>query len=445
MRQYLVKTIKTTLETRILHPGVDTDDILTGYVASIKAIRHLDNSGVILETIIEPVKEYLRSRQDTVRCVINSLIEDSHIAGDLAEEFAKSEMLKEDAPQPENVLEWQNWSPDPIDAKPQQTSSKSDRSADIISMVVDIYGSKKLFADVYQSLLAERLLQNMGLNMEKEIRNLELLKLRLGETELRNCEVMLKDVSDSKRINSHIYCDQNYLDSKAFEMSALIVSSKFWPSFKNETMEVPGKIQEQLDIYRKSYESYKGNRTLNWCAMSGKVTLDIELGAKTLNFTVTPIQATIISHFAEKNEWDVTELASVMKITPALLKQKISFWRSQGMVKETSPDHYALIEEAKDLKAEEEHHGEDEDDGDNAMTSASDQREEALQVFWSYIVGMLTNLDSLPLARIHQMLKMFASHGPGVEFSQLELKNFLQKKVQEQKLVLVAGVYQLPK
>jgi hypothetical protein len=35
----------------------------------------------------------------------------------------------------------------------------------------------------------------------------------------------------------------------------------------------------------------------------------------------------------------------------------------------------------------------------------------------------------------HQMLKMFASQGPGFEFSQEELKNFLQRKVREHKLV----------
>lgn len=58
---------------------------------------------------------------------------------------------------------------------------------------------------------------------------------------------------------------------------------------------------------------------------------------------------------------------------------------------------------------------------------------------------MLTNLDSLPIERIHQMLRMFASHGPGIEFSQEELKNFLQRKVREQKLTFSGGVYQLNK
>lgn len=36
------------------------------------------------------------------------------------------------------------------------------------------------------------------------MRNLELLKLRFGESNLYFCEVMIKDIADSKRINSHI-------------------------------------------------------------------------------------------------------------------------------------------------------------------------------------------------------------------------------------------------
>lgn len=37
-----------------------------------------------------------------------------------------------------------------------------------------------------------------------QVRNLELLKLRFGESNLYYCEVMIKDIADSKRINAHI-------------------------------------------------------------------------------------------------------------------------------------------------------------------------------------------------------------------------------------------------
>ena len=59
---------------------------------------------------------------------------------------------------------------------------------------------------------------------------------------------------------------------------------------------------------------------------------------------------------------------------------------------------------------------------------------------------MLTNLDSLPLERLHTMLKMFLVQGPtSTDFTMSELKTFLDRKVKEQKLLHTNGVYRLPK
>ena len=71
-------------------------------------------------------------------------------------------------------------------------------------MLVNIYGSKELFVNEYRTLLADRILTHFSYDTEKEIRYLELLKLRFGESQHHYCEVMLKDVADSKRINTHI-------------------------------------------------------------------------------------------------------------------------------------------------------------------------------------------------------------------------------------------------
>ena len=40
-----------TLDTKLLHPGVQTGDILSAYIAAIRALRVLDGSGVILELV----------------------------------------------------------------------------------------------------------------------------------------------------------------------------------------------------------------------------------------------------------------------------------------------------------------------------------------------------------------------------------------------------------
>lgn len=41
----------------------------------------------------------------------------------------------------------------------------------------------------------------------RQIRTIELLKIRFGETVLQVCDVMLKDMADSKRIDDHVHGD----------------------------------------------------------------------------------------------------------------------------------------------------------------------------------------------------------------------------------------------
>lgn len=56
LRQFLVQKLQRALETRLLHPGVNTPDILTAYIAAIKALRQLDPTGVLLEQVTLPVR-----------------------------------------------------------------------------------------------------------------------------------------------------------------------------------------------------------------------------------------------------------------------------------------------------------------------------------------------------------------------------------------------------
>ncbi|KAL2734441.1 anaphase-promoting complex subunit 2 isoform X2 [Vespula squamosa] len=444
LRKVLVETLQEALKTRLLHPGVNTPDILTAYIAAIKALRQLDPTGVLLETVTEPIKVYLRSREDTVRCVVSGLLDDS--PSDLADELVKGESLQlDDGSVDEENEDWEKWVPDPVDADPAKSTQR--RMSDIISMLVNVYGSQDLFVNEYRTLLADRLLSQLNYHTEREIRHLELLKRRFGENQLHYCEVMLKDVYDSKRIDGNIQSDTSYsLEKEHFPTSALILSAQFWPPFKEDwKLELPKIVQDQLNKYVKAFEALKGNRTLCWKPHLGNVNLEIELKDRKLDINVTPIHATIILHFQDKKEWNLEELAQVMHAPATVLKRKITFWVSQGLLKEIYNDVFVLQEESSsknrtltDIVEEEE--------AESAMASASDQREEELQVFWSYIVGMLTNLDSMPLERIHQMLKMFASQGPGaVECGLPELRQFLDGKVREHQLLFSGALYRLPK
>ncbi len=99
-------------------------------------------------------------------------------------------------------------------------------------------------------MLSNRLLSQFTYNTEREIRNLELLKLRFGESSLQQCEVMLKDISDSKRINNAITGDEEQnkeqkgmLSGQPFPVNAVILSAQFWPQFKEqENLQLPKEV-----------------------------------------------------------------------------------------------------------------------------------------------------------------------------------------------------------
>ncbi|XP_042334425.1 anaphase-promoting complex subunit 2 [Sceloporus undulatus] len=449
-RQQLLSSLKSALEMRLLHPGVNTSDIITLYISAIKALRELDPSMVILEVACEPIRKYLRTREDTVRQIVAGLTGDAEGSGDLANELSKADpvTLENGQESDDDISDPEDWVPDPVDADPGKSSSKR-RSSDIISLLVSIYGSKDLFISEYRNLLADRLLHQFSYSTEREIRNVELLKLRFGEAQMHYCEVMLKDMADSRRINTNIRDEEQKLPEEErppFNLTATILSSEFWPPLKEEKLELPEEIKEAMKSYSKKYEKLKAMRTLNWKPHLGLVNLEVELADRTLALSVSPVHAAIILHFQSKDAWMLDELSEVLKVPLTSLRRKMTLWVQQGVLREDPPGTFMVIEEEQKDRPEKVVLIDSDEEGDSATASQADQKEEELQVFWTYIQAMLTNLESLSLERIHSMLKLFVMTGPMVtEIDIQELQGFLQKKVRDQQLIYSAGVYRLPK
>lgn len=517
LRAYLVRSLRAAVETRLLHPGVSTGDILTAYVAAVRSVRVLDASGLLLEAVTHPVHQYLRSREDTIRCVVTSLTEENN--SEIAEELTKSDGLELDE-NADDDGDWTTWVPDPAETEtrpkscashqstsagnllhpystggdttsrdsgsptiinhPPGTPARRQRSGDIISMLAQVYGSRDLFVSEYRTLLADRLLSAHDPDTDKELRHVELLKLRFGDQALHYCEVMLKDRADSRRIAQHVKGDEEYKEP-IYPFHAVVISDQFWPAFKAEQLALHPSTEAQLAAYQRSYEAFKGSRTLHWKRQLGLVDLTVEFEEKpgkmrSVPMCVTPTQATIILHFQDKDTWHLDDLSRVMKVPASVLKRKLLYWAVFGIIIESpsNPTVYILGEkynrskssEARDSisgtstsmercstagdtdvagKAVAAPYDNAYDDDDSFMASTQDQREIELQTFWSYVIGMLVNLDSLPLDRIHQMLKMFAFQGPTIECTLQELKVFLDRKVREQQLIYSGGLYKLPK
>ncbi|XP_056091772.1 anaphase-promoting complex subunit 2 [Rhinichthys klamathensis goyatoka] len=451
-RQQLLASLKSAFETRLLHPGVHTSDIITVYISAIKALRELDPSMVILQVACQPIRKYLRTREDTVRQIVGSLTGDAEGCSDLANELSRADPVTLETQDSEDEgSDPEDWTPDPTDALTDKTGSKR-RSSDIISLLVSIYGSKEIFINEYKTVLADRLLHQLNYNTVREIRNVELLKLRFGESHMHYCEVMLKDVADSRRINTNIRDEESRLpveEQSTLLLSAMIISSEFWPQLKEEKLELPAVASKAMEDYTHRFEKLKAMRTLRWKPHLGSVTLDVELEDRTIaNLTVSPIHAAIILHFQDKGTWTLEELSGILGVPQEMVRRKLALWQQQGVLREEAGGRYT-VQETSSCRERSDRSVmliDSDEEGDSNTATQSEQREEKLQLFWAYIQAMLTNLESMTLERIHSMLRMFVAAGPGVtEMDVNELQAFLQKKVRAHQLIVSTGVYRLPK
>ncbi|KAJ2351512.1 Anaphase-promoting complex subunit 2, partial [Coemansia sp. RSA 2611] len=252
MRQ-MAHSLRNAIQQRLLHPGATTSDILTQYISAIRCLRLLDPSSTVLEIVARPIRSYLRSREDTVSCIVQDMVsEESELFEDLAsghgvimDNGAEGIVYDEDYAD-------KNWEPLPIEAKTVYLTAQR-RDADVLSLLVSIYETKDVFVQEFERHLAQRLLACTEYGAEREIRQVEMMKLRFGDRALEKCEVMLKDVAESKRTDQHV---AETSQEKRWDMPlhALIVSRQFWSSAPREQFAMPREMADIQNKYAGMYE-----------------------------------------------------------------------------------------------------------------------------------------------------------------------------------------------
>ncbi|KAE9041271.1 Anaphase-promoting complex subunit 2 [Phytophthora rubi] len=462
----LLREFRGALQSRLLQPGANTSAILDIYVSTIKAFRLLDPKGVLLEALSGPVKEYLRKRKDTVRCIVQSLTDEQN--GDLFEELRRDNMRiiqHDDDSDDDEDISPDSWEPDPIEADPTKTS-RSRSSDDILRILVNIYGSRELFVNEYRMMLADKLLQNLEFDTDRDVQTQELLKLRFGEDSLQQCEIMVRDIEDSRRLNLNVRStlknptanaaaaaearagrgankQPDLSEAQSSCVDATIVSQQFWPPLQGEDFTLHPKVSKDIDAFKDAYHVLRNPRSLDWNSSLGSVQLSIDLEGEERDFTVSPFQATIILYFEEKDRWGVEELAAKLEVSDDLLLKHVSLWVNHGLISFASGRKELVASSSfQDTRCND---GSMVEELETAVSSDA-QAEEDLKVLENYIVGMLSNFGSLTIQRIHNMLSTFARSGAQPYTKTISgLSVVLSKLVDKGKLELVGGQYQLAK
>ncbi|RAK97450.1 anaphase promoting complex subunit 2 [Aspergillus ibericus CBS 121593] len=481
-RSHLTHSFIAVLNQRLLHPGASTVEILQVYISIIRAFNLLDPKGVLLDRIARPIRRYLRDRDDTVKVIVGGLLADPAEADgqtashtdtlvELSAELTKAHQnsLRADS----GELDWDdmNWVPDPVDAAPDYRKSKT---SDVIGSLISLFESKEMFVKEMQSMLGERLLQKRA-EFDQEMSVLELLKVRFGDNALQACEVMLRDIFDSRRVDAVIRNDQG-LDGKHSrqlpatpdgrrepedmpELHAKILSHFFWPELQGPEFKVPEEISALQQRYSQGFGSLKQSRKLTWLNGLGQVTVELDLEDRVFVDEVTTWQATVIYAFNSDASTKTTdELASELGMSAALVRSACLFWVSKRILVEVQRDVFRVLEvlpseegdatgdtgasgavDAEDQSAET---AQAAAEADAAAAAAAKESAEAaamekMNLYWQFIMGMLTNQGAMPLQRIVMMLKIAVPGG--FPYSNEELREFLAGMVSKGKLEIVSG------
>ncbi|KAG0651002.1 Anaphase-promoting complex subunit 2 [Hyphodiscus hymeniophilus] len=463
-RLHLTDVFTTRLKDRLLHPGASTLQILQTYISMIRSFHVLDQSDVLLSRVAFPLQLYLCSRDDTVRIIITGLLSeivDVHgqaikPGGDKLVELAL--LLDESSTvgrADDEELDWHDldWVPDPVDAGPGYKRSKS---ADIIGTLIRVLGSQDVFIKEFQNIIGENLLKNDGA-FEKEIKVLDLLKARFGEAPLQSCEVMLKDIQDSGRVNATIRHNQELDVSdeagapESTSLNAKILSRLFWPQLHDESYQIPQEITDLQNRYEQGFESLKSSRKLTWLPALGQATVELELTDRTIVEEVLTWQATVIWAFESDEPGDVklsvSQLVKSLEMSETIVRSALKFWSNKLVLQEGSKDVYTVLEslnQEERARSNAQAAGSSRNTGETPMPAQHEGTAEKMQMYWPFIQAMLTNSSSqMPLQQMAMMLKVLIAEG--FPHSNEELQEFLGEKVTGGELEVVGGKYRLKK
>eukprot|EP01084_Bolivina_argentea_P121626 215540_1 len=419
------------------------------------------------------MRGYLRERSDTIRSIVSALTDEG--SGVLYEELRRQgakpveQIVESDDDETDGAESWQ---PARRDEHLREGGAVAFKSADILSLLVSIYGSKELFVTEYRVMLADKLLNSFDFSADKERQTLELLKVRFGEDSMKPCDVMIRDVDESKRISDHVQDllkkaesisnhNQDNTTSPRVNLDAIMISSEYWPPLNMDEAKWHPSMNVLSEEFQEAYAKAQTMRKLEFRSQLGHVDLEISFQTGiTREYSVSPLHATLILHFQDSPTWTLTELALTTGTNTDAVRRRMAYWVSCGAVSQQEVNaHEGGIDLIYTLQ-------DDQEDGSTvpqntiftgAAAPAVDdelgeigvsmEAQDAYRdgVIEQYISGMLSNMGKLPIDRMHNLLKIFMSGGSELPYDKTlpGLSTLLTAMRDSGKLEFTDGTYSL--
>ena len=325
MHEELITISIEIFTKRLLHLGAGTSDIVIQYINTIQAFNIIDNSGSLTRLISPPIQKYLTTRNDLLFTIVSLILEDSNLIESKNFDYKTNDddIIRDSKIQKEID---ENWKPEPLHSHIRDLNSLISESSDsdALSLLINVYGSINSFVRQLEKEIAKRLENIPGYSFDAEVKAIELLKKRFGNQIFLNCEVILQDVFDSKRI-------QNKIENSI--LNPLIISHMYWPEMSIDTFKLPNIILNELNEFEKEFNKIKTQRKLEWIPTSGIVELEIQFNdGEILEITVTPLQASLIYLFNDIKIIDIDYIQKNLQINKSLIENLLTFWTMNGVL-----------------------------------------------------------------------------------------------------------------
>ncbi|KAI8583532.1 hypothetical protein K450DRAFT_221621 [Umbelopsis ramanniana AG] len=310
---HLRAQLLSEISSRLLHQGASTSDILHQFLSCIRCLQMLEVAPSTNRSVLAMFVRYLRSyRTDTAAEVIAIITNGDQLSAfrdSLGDEDVDEALDQIDDDDDEHSAFGRNsaepakvswYLEDPNLAVDNDFIQKL--SSNPVQLLIATCISKKAFLEDYKRFLATNLLVTRNYDTDNEVRLLELLKRSFGANKFHECDVMIKDIDDGKRVDKMIH-DQN--DDIATDFHGVILSKHYWPEMKDAESEakLPEEFTPYMELYGDSYNSLKSNRKLKWLPALAKANVDVVIGDKTINVDLSPWGARILALFETKPMW----------------------------------------------------------------------------------------------------------------------------------------------
>ena len=127
----------------------------------------------------------------------------------------------------------------------------------------------------------------------------------------QTCNIIVKDVKDSKRIDNLIHGYKKSIIPEAEQKNPLLsidqlhcmsVSKGYWPiNYEVEGFPLPKYLQPLFEEYSKRFERNRAMRKLIWHTNLGHVNLSLSFDNGDFEFKCLPIHAVLIGYFDEQS------------------------------------------------------------------------------------------------------------------------------------------------